>query len=296
MTVMSMKVKAMPSAMRLCEWVALEEKLFEAEGLAIEIPWDVLHGTMSKWQAEYRSRPQDKPFTTQGNDAGIMSACSWGSVCNAASGMGKFVPDMHGVSPWGIYVRAESEIRGPQDLRDVPIGVALRAGSHFSVPFHLEKYLSLENIKPVHVGGHGGRLTALLDKEVEAASLMPPQTYMAEELGLRRVVGGQFKTLWWVDEHVTGEAIRRYFRALKRAEAMMARDLGRYLPLWKYSIPPEDQNRAWNFAAFGPGERFVDEPISREEYDELIAQTDRWNLGDVLKERGFENLIARAAA
>jgi adenylate kinase family enzyme len=66
----------------------------------------------------------------------------------------------------------------------------MRAGSHFNVPYRLEKYLPLENIKTNNVGGFGARLRALLDGEVEAASLLPPQIAMAEQLGLRHIAAG----------------------------------------------------------------------------------------------------------
>ena len=64
----------------------------------------------------------------------------------------------------------------------------MRAGSHFNVPYRLEKYLPLERIKMVNTGGFGARLKALLDGEVEAASLLPPQIAMAEQLGLRKIM------------------------------------------------------------------------------------------------------------
>jgi hypothetical protein len=51
----------------------------------------------------------------------------------------------------------------PEDLKDVPIAVGLRAGSHFNVPYRLEQYLPLEHIKTVNVGGFGARLKSLLD-------------------------------------------------------------------------------------------------------------------------------------
>src|SRR5262245_64964064 len=76
----------------------------------------------------------------------------------------------------------------------------MRAGSHFNVPYRLEKYLPLANIKTVNTGGFGARLKALLDGEVEAASLLPPQIAMAAQLGLRNVIEDTFKTLWWVPE------------------------------------------------------------------------------------------------
>ena len=56
----------------------------------------------------------------------------------------------------------------------MPIAVGMRAGSHFNVPYRLKIYLALENIKVVNTGGFGARLKALLEGEVEAASLLPP--------------------------------------------------------------------------------------------------------------------------
>src|SRR5437773_2425908 len=137
--------------------------------------------------------PQDKRDVIQG-------ACVWGTICNASAGMGKMVPDAYGVSPWAIFVRPDSNIRRPEDLKDVPVSVGMRAGSHFNVPYRLEKYLPLENIKVMNTGGFGARLKALLEGEVEAASLLPPQIDMARQLGLREIIADEFKTLWWVPQ------------------------------------------------------------------------------------------------
>jgi NitT/TauT family transport system substrate-binding protein len=209
--------------------------------------------------------------------------------------MGKFVPDVHGVSPWGIFVRPDSKIEKPEDLADVPIAVGLRAGSHFNVPLHLEKHMPLERIKAVNVGGFGARLKALMDGEFEAASLLPPQLDMAEQLGCRKVIGGQFKTLWWVDERHPPEILQAYFRGLQRAEEIIAADPDRFLPLWKYSNPPEFADQVWDYAKFSRGERFVNEPIDRAEFDELMEQVVRWGLDDVLEKREFDDIAYNVA-
>src|SRR6266853_633004 len=164
------KVRVAPRGMGLNDFVAMEEGLIAAEG--IEVEWDMktFRGTQSSWKgSDYFQRPQDKPYT-EGDKSVIQCACVWGSSSNAAAGMGRFVPDCYGASPWAIFVRPESRIRRQEDLKDVPVSVGLRAGSHFNVPFRLEKYLPLENIKTVNTGGFGARLKALLDGEVEAAS------------------------------------------------------------------------------------------------------------------------------
>src|SRR5215218_8741444 len=117
-----------------------------------------------------------------------------------------------GPTPRASFGRPDSKIRRPQDLKDVPVSVGMRAGSHFNVPYRLEKYLPLEHIKVVNTGGFGARLRALLDGEVEAASLLPPQIAMAEQLGLRQIIEDTFHTLWWVPENSEPEVVRGYLR------------------------------------------------------------------------------------
>jgi ABC-type nitrate/sulfonate/bicarbonate transport system substrate-binding protein len=208
--------------------------------------------------------------------------------------MGRFVPDAYGVSPWAIFVRPESSIRRPEDLKDVPISVGLRAGSHFNVPYRLEKHLALENIKTVNTGGFGARLKALLEREVEAASLLPPQIDMARQLGLRPVIEDEFHTLWWVPETAARDDVRAYLRALERAEKALDADLERYLRLWKIAIPAEFENlHPWDFSRFSRGERFLYQPMPRAEFDEVLGQVERWGLDDYLKERSFEKLTFR---
>jgi len=284
----AMKTRIAPKGMGLNDFVALEEGFFAEEGLDIEFDWKTFRGTQSSWKGlQYYERPQDKAAGEQV----IQCACLWGTISNASAGMGLIVPDCYGISPWSIFVRPDSEIRKPEDLRDVPIAVGMRAGSHFNVPYRLEKYMPLENIKTVNVGGFGARLKALLEDEVEAASLLPPQIDMARQLGLREIIADEFKTLWWVPEAAPGASVVGYLRALDRAERLLEADLPKYLPLWKHCIPPEFDDRQWDLSQFSRGERFVYQPIRREEFDEVMQQVERWGLDEYLKDRSFDNLV-----
>jgi hypothetical protein len=284
-------VKVAPKGMGLNDFVALEEGFFADEGLDVEFDWKTFRGTQSSWKGlEYFQRPQDKAV----NENVIQCACMWGTISNASAGMGLIVPGCYGVSPWSIVVRPDSRIMRPGDLFDVPIAVGMRAGSHFNVPYRLERYIALENIKTVNIGGFGARLTALLEREVEAASLLPPQIDMARQLGLREVIADEFKTLWWVPESAPAAAVRGYLRGLDRAERALESDLAKYLPLWKHCIPPEFQDREWDFSGFTRGERFVYQPISRDEFEEVFNQVERWGLDQYLKGRSFEDLIYRS--
>ncbi len=283
------RVQISPTGMRLHEWIALERGYFQDEGIEPDVKWDVVTGMMQSWKdLGYLERPQDRPF--QAGEQTITNACAWGSVCNAGAGMGKFVSDAHGVARWAIYVRPDSRIQRPEDLANVPIAVGMRAGSHFNVPYRLEPYLPLDQIKPVNVGGFGARLTALLEGEFEAASLLDPQISMADQLGLRPVIADTFKTLWWVDPRYDRALLDAYFRVLERAERDLDRDPASSLPLWHYSIPPEFKDRPWDYSRFDVGERFRYEPLPRAEYDEIVAQVERWGLDDFMTQKAFDSL------
>jgi ABC-type nitrate/sulfonate/bicarbonate transport system substrate-binding protein len=289
-------VKVAPKGMGLNDFVAFEEGFFAAEGLDVELDWKTFRGTQSSWKGlNYMERPQDRPYT-QSNEDVIQGACMWGTICNAGAGMGRVVPEAYGLSPWAIYVRASSGIRKPEDLKDVPVSVGMRAGSHFNVPYRLEKYLPLENIRTVNTGGFGARLQALLDGEVEAASLLPPQIAMADQLGLRCIIADTFKTLWWVPERASPQTVRAYLGALDRAEKAIDADPGKYMPLWKYAVSAELENaHPWDFSTFGRGERFVHRALPREEFDDIVAMVERWGLDDFMKERRMEKLVYAGA-
>ena len=286
------RVKMAPKGMGLNDFVAKQEGFFEAEGLDIDFDWKTFRGTQSSWKGmDYFARPQDKPYT-EAKEEVIQGACVWGTICNASAGMGHVVADAYGDSPWAIYVRPDSKIRKPEDLADVPVSVGLRAGSHFNVPYRLEKYLPLDRIKTVNTGGFGARLRALLDGEVEAASLLPPQIDMAEQLGLRKIIDDRFKTLWWVPANAAPGVVRGYLNALQRAEEALEADLPKYLPLWLTSIPAEFENvHPWDFSKFTRGERFVYKPLPREEFDDTLAQVKRWGLDQHLKETSFDKIV-----
>ena len=288
-----LRVKIAPKGMGLNDFVAMQEGFFAAEGLDVEFDWKTFRGTQSSWKdLQYFQRPQDRPYTEDKTDV-IQGACVWGSICNASAGMGRFVAEAYGDSPWAIFVRPDSRIKEPRDLKDVPIAVGMRAGSHFNVPYRLEKFLPLENIKTINTGGFGARLKALLDGAVEAASLLPPQIAMAEQLGLRKIIEDTFHTLWWVPEGSPPAIVTGYLRALDRAEKAMDANLNKYLPLWKLAVPAEFETaHAWDFSRFGRGERFVYKTIPHAEFDEVMEQVKRWGLDQYLQDRSFENLAA----
>jgi NitT/TauT family transport system substrate-binding protein len=288
-----MPITVVPHFMRLHEWIAMDEGYFTEEDLEPALREDVMHAVSSHQGDPYKSRPQDLPFANQAEVAN--SACHWGSVCNAAAGMGKFVPDVYGVASFGIYVRPDSPIRTVEDLRDVPIGVGIMAGSHFTTLETLERHLPPEAIKIDYVGGPGSRLLALEEGRVEAANLLDPEIFIAEQQGLRRVIGGEFKTLFWVSATLPREVLTRYFAALRRADEALRAETAHFLPLWERNVPPVLRGREYDVQGFGPGELLVFEPYPEDEFERTVAFARKWGLDGEMVETRYDSLIASFA-
>ncbi|MDH3282875.1 MAG: ABC transporter substrate-binding protein [Gammaproteobacteria bacterium] len=284
-----------PTGMRLNDWVAQQEGFFAAEGLEVHVDWDLLERQRARQGNREDTDYDDIKDLRLGKflpKSEMTTACSWGVNSMAGSGMGKIIPGVYGISPCVIFVATDSKIRTPADLRGVEIGVGLRAGSHFSALNMLEDHLPLEQIKVVNTGGFTACLQALIDRDVEAACLLPPQIYMAPQLGMRAVVSGEFKTLWWInDETADPDHMERYLRAMDRAEEALEEDLERYLPLWEQSTSDSLKKYDFDYTTFGRGERFVREPLDRAEFEQLIAQSNRWGLDNHVTERSYEKLV-----
>jgi hypothetical protein len=100
------RIHVVPHFMRLHEWVAVEEGLFQKEGLEADLLTDVMHDVSGHGADPYLQRPQDRPFLAGSEVAN--SACEWGSVCNAGAGMGRFVPDLYGVARNAFFAAPSS--------------------------------------------------------------------------------------------------------------------------------------------------------------------------------------------
>ncbi len=283
------RIKIVPHFMRLHEWIALEKRHYEAEGLEPELLDEVMHKVSGFSEKPSKDRPQDRPFLEGARVAN--SACHWGSVCKAGAGMGKFVPDLYGVARLGIFVRPGSARARLTDLRGVPVGVGIMAGSHFTTLQTLEKLLPRDQIAIVNFGGPGRRLQDLLAWEIEAASLLDPEIPIAEVRGLRRLAMGEFKTLFWMDEGLEPAVLASYFRALRRADQELRNSPETFIPLWARNVPRELRGD-YDSRAFGLGELLFFEPYSRQEFDEALALAEAWGLTGQLQSRQYEALAS----
>ena len=285
------RISVVPHFSRLHEWIALEERYYQQEGLEPELLPEVMHAVSSHTGDSYGHRPQDMPFVRQQKVAN--SACEWGTACNAGAGMGKLVPDLYTVGRYAIFTKPGSTVTRLVDLWDVPLGVGMMAGSHFTALHTLSQALPRERIKLTHTGGPGARLVALLNGEIEAANLLDPEIAIAESHGLRALARGGFRMTFWVAPDMMPDVLAGYFRALKRADEALSQHPERYMPLWERNVPPA-LTGDYDYTTFGLGEKFIFEPYSEAMFQEAMDFAKAWGLDDHVTESRYGRLIVPA--
>ena len=201
---------------RLQEWVAEEKGYFRAEGLDYEFR-ELIKST----GGAHHNKGGEGAFQSieKGREANLSCACHWTVNVAASSGHTKLYSDAYSVAPSGIFVAADSPIRTPEDLADVPIAVGFQSGSHYSTIQALEQYLEPGMIKLTFEDGmlfH--RLEMLLDGKSPATALFNGPYYLAEQLGFRKIIDTTFMIATMIKGTPEGEDVRRYFRALKKAQ------------------------------------------------------------------------------
>jgi hypothetical protein len=255
--------------MRLQEWVAEEKGYFAAEGLDYEFHDELV----SKEGKRHDLGAKIGAYQTfeQGRRSDVSCACHWTVNVAASSGHGKLYADAYSVAPAGIFVAADSPVHGPADLKDVPISVGYQSGSHYSTIQALEQYMRPEEIKLSFADGLlFKRMELLIDHEVPAVHLFNGPYYFAEQLGFRKVIDATFMIAAMLTGDPDPEDVRKYFRALRRAQRDIDLRPDRYTHYYRQEFPgrfrDEIDTRRW-----GPGERLVFEPYSREAFEESFA-------------------------
>lgn len=269
----------------------MQEGFYQDEGLEPELLPEVMHAVSSHKGDSYGHRPQDIPFVREEKVAN--SACEWGTACNAGAGMGKLVPDLYTVGRFAIFVKPDSAITRLVDLRDVPVGVGMMAGSHFTALHTLSQALPRDHIKLTHTGGPGTRLVSLLKGEIEAANLLDPEIAIAEAKGLRKLAQGGFRMTFWVAPDMASDVLGAYFRALKKADEALSQRPEAYMGLWERNVPPALKGE-YDYTTFGLGEKFIFEPYSEEMFQEAMDFAKKWGLDEHVKESRYGKLITPA--
>jgi hypothetical protein len=253
---------------RLQEWVAEEKGYFKDEGLEYIFREEVqktdgkVHDKGAKVGA-YQS-------LEEGRKSDVSCACHWTVGVAASTGHGKLYPDVYSVAPSGVFVPADSPVKTPEDLAGVPISVGYQSGSHYSTIQALEQYMPADKINlSFNDGMLFKRMELLIDKKVPAAALFSGPYYFAEQLGFRKIIDSTFMITTMISGNPDAEDLRKFFRALKRAQRDIDLRPDLYTHYYKNEFPVR-YHAMMDTRRWGPGERIVFEPYTKEVFEETF--------------------------
>ncbi|HYD55567.1 MAG TPA: hypothetical protein VEB41_01530 [Burkholderiales bacterium] len=245
---------------RLQEWVAEEKGYFRDEGLDYEF--------RGVWKT-HKTPDRSGAFQNieKGLEANVSCACHWTVNVAASKGHGRLYADAYSVAPAAVFVPPESDIRHPEQLKGVPISVGYQSGSHYSTIQALEQYIAPGDIKLSFADGIlFGRLEKLVDRQVPAAALFSGPYYFLEQLGFRKVIDTTFMIATMLTGDPDPEDVKKYFRALRRAQRDIDVRPELYTHHYRHEFPDRFQEQM-DTRRWGPGERIVFEPYTKEAYE-----------------------------
>jgi hypothetical protein len=255
---------------RLQEWVAEEKGYFRDEGLDYEFNEEIkttdgkVHDKGDKVGA-YQS-------FESGRSSSVSCACHWTVNVAASNRHGRLYADVYSVAPSGVFVPASSPVKTPGDLADVPVSVGYQSGSHYSTIQALEQYLPADRIRLSFADGMlFKRMQLLIDGGLPAAALFSGPYYFAEQLGFRKIIDTTFMIATMISGDPDEQDLQKYFRALRRAQ----RDIDLRPELYTHYFTnefPVRYHAIMDTRRWGPGERLVFEPYTRQAFDESF----RW--------------------
>ena len=279
---------------RLQEWVAHENGYFKDEGLDYEFKMaphadpdggapltkdtEVLEGAYELYQQGGGSKGVDA--------CDISSACHWAVNQASAASNGRMWGRAYSVTPSGVYVPPESDIRTPEQLAGVEIAVGYHSGSHFTTLQSLEVFVDPKDIKLRFIGRPMARLDAALDRAVPAVSAWGMAQSVLEQQAFIKVVDATFMIGFMFPTDVDDADAEKFMNAMRRAQMAIDLHPERYKHYYLKELPERFHDKV-DVRRFGNGERIVFLPYSEEMYKE----TQRW-----MEKRGlFEDGASQTA-
>jgi ABC-type nitrate/sulfonate/bicarbonate transport system substrate-binding protein len=278
---------------RLQEWIAHGKGYFKDEGLDYDFQ-ELIQSTDG--QHHYKG---DKVGAFQsfekGRAADVSCACHWTVGVAASKGNGKLYPDVYSVAPSGVFVPADSPVKTPEDLAGVPISVGYQSGSHYSTIQALEQYMAADRITLSFADGMlFKRLDNLVEGRSPASALFSGPYYLAEQLGFRKIIDTTFMITTMVTGDPDPEDLRKFFRALKRAQRDIDLRPDLYTHYYRNEFPVR-YHAIMDTRRWGPGERIVFEPYTKEVFDETFKWIADHGIFDGSMGLGiYEQVVVRA--
>ncbi len=166
--------------------VAREQKMFEKEGIELEV-----HDIVPQGQPEKKAQWYREALETKSRD--FYFCCAWqGIYSTSETGRGLIGAALKSslIKTFAIYTRPDTKIKNVLDLVEsrTPIAVNKNADAHYVTLKNLSEFVPEDRIRLSHLGGVERCLEALISKEVDAATLAGPYAEAAEAIGYRRIL------------------------------------------------------------------------------------------------------------
>ena len=169
-------------------------------------------------------------------------------------------------------------MREPADLAGVPISVGWQSGSHYSTIQTLEPYLPAGEINlSFNDGLLFRRLELLVDGQAPASALFSGPYYLAEQLGFRKIVDTTFMIATMIHGDPDPDDLRKFFRALRHAQRDLDLRPDLYTHYYRNEFP-ERFHALMDTRRWGPGERLVFEPYTKEAHTQTRAWIAQHNI------------------
>jgi NitT/TauT family transport system substrate-binding protein len=162
----------------------------------------------------------------------MYNACEWGNYCRVGNtGAGsRQVGRRAIVSYAALVVAPDSPVYTPQQLANKVIGVPFYFGTHYIAMHLLQGFVRREEVKLCFApNGSRHRLAALMNREIDAATLTEPHVTLAEKKGCRIICEAFFHGTEVASERVDASTYAAFNRAVREAVRRINADKRGYL-------------------------------------------------------------------
>jgi len=293
----TLKIESVEPVFGLHWFVGVEDGLFAAEGVDVEIVHPKIPERFKRDDPKRYDHHKVSSFNYQNmfeqKQCDIYRACEWGQVRRTYDQKreGPIVGKRAAIVCQGLYVRPDSEVNAPGQLANKEVGVQFHQGSHYTSLAILQGVLRQDEIKLVHAGVGWQRFEALEKGEVEAASLVSPYNDLAEKKGYKRLAEMHYLGLENFAAELDQDTVAALQRAIRKAVRNFNGNKKHYMHILLEEMPDKYRNQLTADDFHLPRLRYVDpSPYTREEFEHTAEWMKKWDL--VPKDVSYEQLVS----
>ncbi len=270
------RVSAMNAVHDLAVLVALDEGLFEKEGLDLEVLATPGTGQLGADRQALKKDIFDRTMEGIYNDGGVdqYRMCEWGvmkrTVEAIANGQrpAKIVALGAAMSKMAIIVGSKSRIYEPEQLKNTPVAVSPFNGSHFTTLKMLEGFIRKEEIQVTNAGTMQERFEAVRNGEVAAGNFYEPWISVAQKQGFRILMESHSTRSEAASQELDGPTLAAMFRAETVAAEMINANPNKYAHYFLNEVEgllEPDEFQSWRLL-YGPPA-----PYTRQRFDDTYS-------------------------